>query len=290
MKNKKILSFIYTIDEKINLEEISRINFFQKYLEDNSLDNLVQIIVYINSYKIADFKNKITKAFNKKITILKDEKNLRKTEFLYEYLEKIDSKYFKLIKAKDKIIFNWLKNLIYELTNTNVDLVQHSFYKKYKTGEQKYNNKKLNLLTHNTIFKTKKAIKNKNYLLTNLKHFEFQYIGMALGIDASWKNINTPYLIYNNILEKTKRKKINQTQKEEYWNDLVILLDFYNKYSNNLDKTFKPIFIKYALNKNFFRTRRQYFKKIKKEIKIKKFETKIWIFYMIFFKFKWLNF
>jgi Leucine-rich repeat (LRR) protein len=99
VKNKKILSFIYTIDEKINLEEITRINFFQKYLEDNSLDNLVQIIIYINNYKI-------TKAFNKKITILENEKNLKKTDFLYENLEKIDSKYFKLIKAKDKIIFN----------------------------------------------------------------------------------------------------------------------------------------------------------------------------------------
>ncbi|BDV02754.1 hypothetical protein [Candidatus Hepatoplasma crinochetorum] len=283
MKNKKILSFIYTIDEKINLEEITRINFFQKYLEDNSLDNLVQIIIYINNYKI-------TKAFNKKITILENEKNLKKTDFLYENLEKIDSKYFKLIKAKDKIIFNWLKNLIYELTNTNVDLIQHSFYKKYKSGEQKYNNKKLNLLTHNTIFKTKKAIKNKKYLLTDIKHFEFQYIGMAFGIDSSWKNINIPYLIYNNILEKIKKGKINQKQKEEYWNDLVILLNFYNKYSNNIDKTFKPNFIKYALNKNFFNTRRQYFKQIKKEIKIKKLKTKIWIFYMIFFKFKWLTF
>lgn len=287
---KKILSFIYTIDEKINLEEMTRINFLQKYLEENSLDNLVQVIIYVNSYKNTEFKNKIIKAFNKKIIIWKDEKNLKKAEFLYNYLEKIDSKYFKLIKAKDKIIFNWLKNLIFELTNTNVDLIQHSFYQKYKSGEQKYNKKRLGLLTYNTIFKTKKAIENKDDLLIKINHFEFQYIGIILGINASWKNINIPYLVLNNLLDKIKKEKLNNKQKEEYWNSLLILINFYNKNYKNLDKTFKPIFIRYLLNKRFFKSRRIYYKKIKKEITIKSLKIKVWIIYMIFFKFSWLNY
>ncbi|BDV03326.1 MAG: hypothetical protein HPPSJP_0470 [Candidatus Hepatoplasma scabrum] len=289
MKNK-VLSFIYTIDEKINLEEITRINFLQKYLEENSLDNLVQVMIYVNSNKNIDFKNKIIKAFDKKIIILKDQENLKKAEFLYRYLQKIDSKYFKLIKAKDKIIFNWLKNLIYELTNTNVDLVQHSFYKKYKSGEQKYNKKRLGLLTYNTIFKTQKAIENKENLLKGVKHFEFQYIGMALGTDASWKNINIPYLIYNNILDKINKEKLNSKQKEKYWNSLLIIINFYNKNYKNLDKSYKPIFVKYMLNKRFFSSRKNYYKKIKKEIKVKNLKIKLWIIYMIFFKFNWLNY
>lgn len=290
MGPKKTLTFFYSIYNP-TIIELNYINKLINYVKKNQfLEQEIDIVIFDDT-----IDHKYENYFvNNQIKILNIKKNVKKNKALFYSIDKINSKYLKIVDPDDFIVFDFLEKTINKLKLINADFILHPFFKLQKNKLKYKNFRETRYYNFNTIYSVDKIKKEKKLIDIDLLYNQDQYLGMVVDLDSKYKKINIPFYIYNrdsyssiwNNLKYNynyKYKNINQII-----NDTEKNIDFYNLNYKKLSKDVKPRFIRSLFLKQKFKNRYQIYKYVRSKIKAKRINIKLWILFACFLKFKWI--
>lgn len=291
---KKTLTFFYSLYIPTDFE-LDYIRRFYTYVKSHkNLNKEIDIIIYDDTpeYKYKSYFDKLN------IETYNSGKNLRKNGALHFVLNKVNSKYLKFIDPDDYIIFEWLDELVQVLKKWNYDFITHAFYKLKKTKlirqNIKNNAKELYLANFIMIYSVRKLKNFKDLLKINMLFSQDQYLGMVVAIDCKrYRNLNLPFYIHNYTSSNSIWYNMAHSPefKLKYLDKVIEDVDqnikLFKKYELRFPDSIKPKFINILFYQEKFSTKKEIYDYIKKNMEPKKFSTKFWIWYNVYYKLDW---
>lgn len=290
MGSKKTLTFFYSIYNP-TIIELNYINKLINYIKKNQLLTEEIDIVIFDDTDNNKYKNYF---MDNKVKVLNVQENVKKNKALFYSIDKINSKYLKIVDPDDFLVFDFLEKVINKLKLIDADFILHPFFK-LKDNKIKYQNfKEVRYYNFNTIYSVDKIKKEKNLINIDLLYNQDQYLGMIVDLNSSYQKINIPFYIYNrnSFSSIWNNLKYNYSYKykniDQIINDTEKNIQFYNLNYKKLSKGVKPRFIRSLFLKQKFKNRYQIYKYVKSKIKTKRININLWILFACFLKFKWI--
>jgi|ERR1051325_2478681 cellulose synthase/poly-beta-1,6-N-acetylglucosamine synthase-like glycosyltransferase len=193
MGSKKTLTFFYSIYNP-TIIELNYINKLINYIKKNQLLTEEIDIVIFDDTDNNKYKNYF---MDNKVKVLNVQENVKKNKALFYSIDKINSKYLKIVDPDDFLVFDFLEKVINKLKLIDADFILHPFFK-LKDNKIKYQNfKEVRYYNFNTIYSVDKIKKEKNLINIDLLYNQDQYLGMIVDLNSSYQKINIPFYIYN---------------------------------------------------------------------------------------------